>query len=153
MAVDYSKWDKEFDTEALKQDAENASSREYEDVPAGKYEVKIEKLELTSSKKNDPMVTIWFSILDGQPYAKQKIFMNQVVTQGFQIHKVNELLRSLKSGVTVEFIKYSQYGKMLMDVAEEIDAKGLEYLLDYGKDKKGYNTFEILEVYVQELPF
>jgi hypothetical protein len=55
----------------------------------------------------------------------------------------------LDSGIDVEFVNYKQYGSLLMDILEEVDGV-LEFSLDYGKNKKGYNTFKILEVYEVE---
>ncbi len=79
--------------------------------------------------------------------------MNQVVTQGFQIHIANEFLRSLVSEVEekpdITFKTYNQYNDMIMDVMEAIDGN-FEYLLDYRENSKGYNEFEIKEVYVLE---
>lgn len=148
MAIDYSKFDKAIDTEGLKKDvaeaAENTGGGTRREVPHGKYEVKIEKLELGESKKGDPMFVCWMRILNGD-FEKSMLFMYQVVTQGFQIHIANEFLRSLDSGVEIEFESYSQYGQLLMDVAEAIDGQ-LEYSVDYGENK-GYNTFKIDEVF------
>lgn len=148
MAVDYSKFDKSVDVEGLKKDVEEAAENgggDYKEVSAGTYEVAVTKLELTESKKNDPMVTVWFKILDGE-FKGSLIFMNQVITQGFQIHMVNKLLCSLESGEEIKFESYTQYGNLLMDVAEAIDGN-YEYVLEYGKNKKGYNTFKITEVF------
>jgi len=77
------------------------------------------------------------------------IFMNQVITKGFQIHIMNEFLRSLDSGYDVEFKSYSQYGQLLMDIHEAIDGR-LEYGLIYGEGKKGFSTYEISDVYEVE---
>lgn len=148
MAVDYSKFDKKFDVEGLKNDvataAENGGGTR-EEVPHDTYEVKIEKLELTESKKGDPMVSCWMRIQEGD-FKNSIIFMNQVITQGFQIHIANEFLRSLDSGIDIEFESYSQYAQLLMDVHEAIDGE-LEYLVNYDENSKGYNTFTIEEVF------
>lgn len=145
--LDFSKFDKAVDLEGLKKDvldAEANGSGEYKEVPCGEYEVKVNKMELVASKKGDPMVSIWFDILSGE-YKGSKLFMNQVITQGFQIHIANNFLRSLDSGVEVEFESYAQYAQMLLDIHEAIDGQ-LEYLLKYG-EKKGYSTFDIVEIY------
>ena len=95
----FDKWDKAFNTEGLAKDvaeASNNSSGSYEEVPHGDYEVAIERMELKASKKGDPMVSIWFRIVNGS-YKGSIIFFNQVITQGFQIHIVNELLRMIVS--------------------------------------------------------
>lgn len=152
MAIDFSKFDKAVDINGLKKDVEeaqqNGGTGEYKEVPKGDYEVKITKLELTESKKGDPMVSCWFEILAGE-YKGSLIFMNQVVTQGFQIHICNEFLRSLDTDLVIEFESYVQYAQLLMDVAEEIDGT-LEYALTYGETKKGFPTFEITDVFEVE---
>lgn len=146
----WTKFDKEFDNEALrdevKEATENGGSGEYREVPTGDYEVEIEKLECTSSKKGDPMVTVWFNILEGD-FEGSKIFMNQIITKGFQIHIVNEFLRSLGTDNDVEFKTFSQYEELINKIFDDLDSDGLEYRLKYGKSKKGYPTFEIKEVY------
>ena len=147
--TNWSKFDKEFDTKGLQEEIKEAAENDrggYEDVPNGDYEVSVEKLELKESRKGDPMLSVWFNILDGK-FTNSKIFMNQVLTKGFQIHNANELLRSLGTDLDIEFKSYSQYAELIDDVFEQIDADRLEYLLDYGTNKKGYNTFKIKEVY------
>lgn len=152
MAVDFDKFDKAMDLEGLKKDTkeaeENGGSGNYKKVPLGNYEVKVEKMELVESKKGDPMVSIWFKILTGE-YKGSLIFFNQVITQGFQIHIVNELLRSMETGLEgIEFESYKQYGQMLMDIHETIEGN-LEFGLEYG-EKKGFKTFKITDVFEVE---
>lgn len=147
--MDFSKFDKMVDVTALKEDVKAAQSNkgDYKEVPHGTYEVAINKMELKESSKGDPMVSIWFKIVNGE-YKNSLIFMNQVITQGFQIHIVNEFLRSLDSEVVIDFESYSQYAQMLLDVHEAIDKK-LEYALEYGENK-GFNTFKITEIFEVE---
>ena len=147
--TNWSKFDKEFDTKGLQEEIKEAAENDrggYEDVPDGDYEVSVEKLELKESRKGDPMLSVWFNILDGK-FTNSKIFMNQVLTKGFQIHNANELLRSLGTDLDIKFDSFAQYAELIDDVFEQIDSDGLEYLLDYGTNKKGYNTFKIKEVY------
>lgn len=145
----WDQFDNAIDTKALADEVKNsADSPSYREVPEGTYEVAVEKLELISSKNGKPMGTIWFKVLTGE-YKGSRIFYNQVLEQAFQVHMFNEFVRSLDSGVNVEFTSYRQYGEMLMNVAEAIDKK-LEYGLVYGKNNKGYPTFEIEEVFEVE---
>lgn len=151
MAVDFNKFDKAMDLEGLKNDIEEAKENgggDFKEVPAGKYEIKIEKLELSISKKGDPMLVCWMKILEGE-YEGSMIFMNQVVTQGFQIHIVNKFLRSLGTQHNVEFESYSQYANLILDIAEAIDGT-YEYLVDYGQTAKGFNTFKIEDIFEVE---
>lgn len=147
MANVWDKFDKEIDVNGLAEDVKEAAENgaNFKEVPHGQYEVKIEKLELVSSKAGDPMVTCWMKVLVGD-YKGSLIFMNQVITKGFQVHIVNEFLRSLDSGLDVEFKTYKQYGQLLMDIHEVIDGN-LEYGLIYGEGKKGFSTYEISDVY------
>ena len=146
----WEKFDKKINTKELKEgikQAEENGGGNYEEVPYGTYEVNVEKIELRESKKGDPMVSIWFNIIAGN-FKNSKIFYNQVINQGFQIHLLNEFLKSLDTGVNVEFDSYAQYSEVLMDVAE--GTKTLEYALKYGEHKKGFPTYEITEVFEAE---
>lgn len=146
MGVNWEEFDKNVDIANLEKDVEEASTREFsgEDVSSGKYEVKITKLELTQSKKGDPMLSVWFEIINGSNKGRL-IFMNQVVLQGFQIHTANEFLRSLGTDETVEFKGYGKYNILILNIYEKIVNN--EYELDYGENKKGYKTFKIVQMY------
>lgn len=148
MSMDiWAKFDQMVDTEGLKKDVREVAENkiEFKEVPEGHYEVKISKIELTQSKTGRPMVTFWFKILQGE-YNNQYIFWNQVVDMGFGLHKVNEFLKSLDSGLEVQFENFTQYGQLLMDIHEAIDGR-LEYGLKYSKNSKGYDEFEITDVF------
>ena len=143
----FEKWNSNVDLAGLQQDIKDAqdNNKEFEAVPHGEYEVKLDKLELKATKKGDPMVSAWFTILEGK-YKNSKLFMNQVVTQGFQIHIVNEFLRSMKTDIDVDFEDYKQYAELLLDVAEFCDENNLEFAIKY-EDNKGYDKFTITEVF------
>ena len=151
MSTDiWTKFDQNVDVEGLKKDVKEVEENkiEFKEVPEGHYEVKISKIELTQSKTGRPMVSFWMQILEG-PYKGQYIFWNQVVDIGFGLHKVNEFLRSLDSGLEVQFENFQQYGNLLMDIHEAIDGT-LEYGLKYSKNSKGYDEFEITDVFEVE---
>ena len=145
----FEKWNKEIDVKGLAEDVKQASQNtgggNYVDVPVGIYEVKLAKAEVKATKNGDPMATLQFKVLDGE-YKNQSIWMNQVITQGFQLNIMNEFLRSMDTGVEIEFIDYAQYNDMLMDVVEACDGK-LEFALDYGVNNKGFNTYKITEIF------
>lgn len=140
---DFEQWDNQFNSEMLKEDLAKVkdNNSNYDEVPHGVYEVKIEKLELTQSKTSGkPMLSCWFKIVSREQN-NRLIFMNQVIENGFGLHKANEFLKSL-SNVPVSFESFKQYSELLSDIKGEIDGR-YEYQLNYGKDKKGYNTFVI----------
>lgn len=145
----FEKFNKNADLEGLKHDIneakENGGTGEFKEVPVGTYVIRIEKLELKESKKGDPMVSAWFKILEGE-YKNSLLFMNQVITQGFQLHLVNQFLRSLGTDIEIEFEDYEQYNNLLMDILEDVEGK-FEYLLRYSTSKKGFAEYSIKEIY------
>ena len=147
--MDFSKFDKTVDLEGLKADIEKVQENgmDFQEVPFGTYEVRVEKLELGESKKGDPMVKVWFRIINGE-FENSMLFMNQVVTKAFQIHTMNELLRDMDTDLEIKFESYSQYNDLLMDVFEAVNDK-MEFALEYGENK-GYKTFKITEVFDTE---
>ena len=153
----FDKWDNSIDTKGLAEDIKQASidgeNRTYKEVEPGEYEVSVEQMEVKASSKGDPMVSIWFKIVSDGEYKGSMIFMNQVITQGFQVHIVNELLRAMieecSDAPEIEFKTYKEYAELVMDVHEAISGN-FEYALKYGQNKKGFNTFEITEVFVLE---
>jgi hypothetical protein len=126
-----------FDLSGLKTDIESAATKsgDFVEVPHGDYEVKISKIELgevtneTSANYGMPKVSVWFTILAGE-FKNQKIFMTQLVHKGFGIHKMNEFLTSLESGVPVLFENYVQYDNLLNEIFNAIDGTA-EYQLSY----------------------
>lgn len=150
MASIFDKWNKQIDVEGLKKDIEQADqggSGDYREVPVGTYEVRIEKMELKESSKGDPMVSIWFRIINGE-FENSMLFMNQVITQGFQISQMNRFLKSLEvvDDSEVEFRDYGQYNDLIMDIFEGVSNQ-YEFLLDYKQNKKGFSIFTIKEIY------
>lgn len=145
----FDKWDKNIDTEGLKKDIAEAEANggqgEYREVPVGTYEVKIDKMELKESSKGDPMFFCQFRILQGD-FENSCLFMNQVITQGFQIGQVNKFLRSLDTDHEVDFKTYGQYNDLIMDIMEAVDGN-LEFLVEYKKSKKDFPIYTIKDVY------
>lgn len=146
----FDKWNKKIDVEGLQKDVEeadrNGGRAEFGEVPVGDYEVKIDKMELKESKNGDPMVSIWFKIIAGE-FENNRLFMNQVITHGFQISIVKKFLKSLEAvdDDAVEFENYRQFNDLLLDIFEAVE--NLEFNLSYTKNKKGYAQYKINEVY------
>jgi hypothetical protein len=134
---------------------ENAGGQgDYPEIPVGKYEVKVEKMECKLTKESKrPMVSIWFKILEGK-HADSMIFYNGVFHEDWMRHRVVKFLSALldddgKHEAEINLILKSNdvnyINDFVMDIHEEIDGK-LEYLLDYG-ESKGYKTYSIEEVF------
>lgn len=141
----WDEFDKAVDTKALADDVKNSSDATYREVPEGSYEVTIDKLELVASKQGKPMVSVWFKVLSGE-YKGSRMFMNQIIEQAFQIHSMNEFLRSLGTDKEIEFVSYKQYGNLLMDIMEEIEGN-LEFGVKFYRNKKDYPIYEITDVF------
>jgi len=144
----WDKLDEQYNTEELakevREQKENGGT--FTPVPFGDYEVNVNKMELTTSKAGVPMVSIWFKVVSEGEHKGSLIFYNQVITQTFCIHKVNELLRSMDTGLDIDFKTYKQYAQLLMDVHEAVDGK-FELGLSYEEGKKGFGTYEITDVF------
>lgn len=147
MSNIWEEFDKSVDIDGLINDAKEASENnlEFKEVTPGKYEVKINKIELKKSKKNQPMVSIWFEILEGE-FKGSLIFYNQVISTGFGLHNANTFLASLDSGVEIIFKTFAQYHELLGDVFNAVDGN-FEYVLDYGQNSKGFNTYSIEDIF------
>lgn len=144
----FDKWNEQIDGEKLAQEVKEVAKNggEYKEVPHGDYDVKVEKMELKESKSGAPMVSIMFRILDGE-FKNSCLFFNQVVTLPFQISISNDFMRSMDTGVEVDFDgNYAHYNDTICDVFEAIDRDKLEFLLSY-TESKGYPRFKIKEVY------
>ena len=143
--TDFSRFDELVDLDALRDEVEKVSngSGDFEEVPYDTYEVAIEKMLLKESKSGKPMLSVWWRIVAGD-FEGQMLFQNQVIEKPFQIHVSNQLLRSLKTGIEIDFQSYSQYARLVDEVREE--AQKREYALEY-VEKRGYKVFTIVEVY------
>lgn len=158
----FEKFNSMIDVEGLKKDVETAASSDgdFVEVPKGEYEVKIvsrndKKLnkridgihlgETSETSKNPgmPMAQVCFEILTGE-YKGQKIFMNQMLTTGFGIHKMNEFLTSLETGIAVQFENFAQYADLFKQIFDAVDGKA-EFQLSYTENNKGYSVYTIVQ--------
>lgn len=156
MSNIFKEWDNKFNNEEL---IENVNAlpdgdEAREEVPHGKYEVKIEKMELTKSKEfKRPMVSIWFQVIQGK-HQKQFIFYNQVLVTNanefnrFGFKKLKTLLQQIDPDIEFKWDgSFSHLSDKILDIKEMIDKNKWEFALDYKENAKGFNEFEILEVY------
>lgn len=131
---------------------EKTNTGDFPEIPVGNYEVKIEKIELGESKSGMPMGKIMFRIVEGD-YKKACLFYNQVLIgsnketgqlTAFGIHKFNQFLKSLDSGLEIQFKDFDQYGDLLLDVAEKVEK--LVYLIEYSK-VNDFPSYKVREIY------
>jgi len=151
----FEKYNKNIDAAALaasQEEINTNNSGDYDEVPVGTYEVKIDKMEAKKSSKGNPMVSIWFKILEGQ-YKDSLIFYNGTFHEDWMRHRVVDFLSAIMDddshkaeiNLILKDNKLDEVNNFVMDIHEEVDGK-FEYLLKLG-EKKGYSTYEIEEVY------
>ena len=90
------------------------------------------------------MLKVWFKITAGK-YKGSMLFMNQLLTSGFGIHTANVFLKSLCTGDNIEFVDFTQYGQLIDNLFDKVNG-ARAFALNYGENK-GFNTFNITEVY------
>lgn len=148
--MDASKFDKMYDLEGLKEDVEeaekNGNNGEYPEIPDGDYEVSVDELELTESKKGLPMIKIWYTIVEGK-YENQKLFQYQLVDTGKKLNIAMNFLKGFKSPSITRFVSYSNLAKELENALANFKAQGIEFLLNKKTNKKGFTVYKIEEVY------
>ena len=153
----FAKFNEMFDPEQLAKDVANANGGKVEkkDVPFGDYEVKVTKLVLEECPfdgdyKGMPQLNVWFKIINHDEYTDQILFCNKRLVSlnnpsanGFLVHKANELLDSLESGIPVVFENFVQYKELIDNIFKAIDGRG-EYQLAYFENK-GFKDYAIVK--------
>lgn len=151
--VDFSAFDSKVNMEDLQKDINSQPKREYEDVPAGTYDVSFDKMEIKTTKKGDKvMFAVQANILDGDQ-KKRKIFFNRVIsglvspkwTDGQAIKSVMTWLDELETGVDTEFKSYSDFADVVMDVYQTASAEKIGATVEYDKD--AFDSMKIIEVF------
>lgn len=153
----FEKFNDMFDVAALERDVKEANSGavEKKDVPFGDYEVKVTKLALEECTfdgdyKGMPQLNVWFKIINHDEYSGQLLFCTKRLisvkkpsANSFMIHKVNEFLESLESGVPVVFENFVQYKDLIDEIFNAIDGRA-EYQLAY-YENKGFKDYTITQ--------
>lgn len=147
----FDKWNKNIDKDFMESldSQERGEGGNFEPIPVGSYESRVVKLELVSTKKGDPMFTAQFEVIGEKDKLKgQNFWMNQVILKPFQIHIVNEFLRSMESGIDeIEFKDYGQYNDLILNVAEKVIAEKLVYVIKIEENAKGFRSYTITDVF------
>nr|DAO07361.1 MAG TPA: Protein of unknown function (DUF669) [Caudoviricetes sp.] len=156
MAVDFSAFDAKMDPN-LQEDVKNA--KEYEDVPNGDYIVSVDKMEVKTTKAGDKlMFAVQMSIKENSDGSKsnqkgRKIFFNRVISgnrvseswnDGKAIKSVITWLDKLGTDLIPEFVNYSDFAELVLDIFQEIQGK---VELDVTYKASDFNPVSINEVY------
>ena len=136
----------------LLNDIANASSNsgEFEELPLGRYEVKINSMQLTQSKNGDPMTKTIFEVVQGQ-YKGRYMFKNSVIYKGdrndaWRLKQELTFINSLQPTNQVNFYSFSDFEKQISNAFADINSRKLEYLVEI-KEKNNFRTYSVIEVY------
>lgn len=152
---DFSQFDKKIDAAQFQKDLQQAkenSTDDYPEVPAGKYTVKIERMEIRPTKNGEPMFSAMCRIIEGE-HKKQCVFFNRKIYGNKESDKWNDAkavqtvigwLDKLETETIPEFKSYSQFNECVLDIFDECEEYKLELKIDYDPD--GFNPIKILEV-------
>lgn len=147
--MDFSNFDKQINIEALQKDIKAAAenNQQFSETPAGTYTAKVEKLEVGETRDHRPMLRAMFRITEGD-YKKRCLFMNRVLfgtkNDANMIASAVGFLRSLDSGIDIEFESYSQFAELVLDVFEDIEST-LEYEVEY--DPNAFNAVSVNDIF------
>ena len=154
----FEKFDAQVNMEDINKQMAEAAENSFEEVPAGKYITKIEKMNLGTTKDGRPMFRVQMRIVDSDgvnelrflsKYKTKKpcIFMNRVIfgtkNDGSMIASVVTWLNKIGFDPLVEFRGYADFEQVVMDCAEQV--AGLEFEVTYDPSK--FNSITIDEVY------
>lgn len=163
MANIFDKFDAQINPNELREKIKESAENSYEEVPAGEYIAKIEKMELGTTKDQSnprPMFKVQMRLVEAchegeaeetylAKYKKKKpcVFMNRVIfgtkNDAGMIASVEGWLNKIFPDEPVVFTTYSQFAEDILDCAEACE--GLEFAIDY--DPKAFNSISITEVY------
>ena len=136
----------------LLNDLANASSNsgDFEELRLGRYEVKINSMELTQSKNSDPMTKTIFEVVQGQ-YKGRYMFKNSVIYKGdskdaWRLKQELNFINSLQPRNEVNFYSFSDFEKQISNAFADINSRKLEYLVEI-KEKNNFRTYSVIEVY------
>lgn len=155
----FDKFDNQVNLAEIEKQKAAAAENNYEEVPAGEYIAKIEKMELGTTKTGDrPMFKVQMRLVEGEgpkeeeflaKYPKKKpcVFMNRVIygtkNDGLMIAGVETWLNKIGFEEPVAFRGYADFEQVIMDCAEA--CAGLEFKISY--DPNAFNAITIEEVF------
>lgn len=151
---DWSKFDKKVNVEEINHDIDDLGDGNFEELPLGRYEVRLDSLEMKPTKeKGYPMLAAAFTVVEGE-YTKRKIFVNKVLfmddgNDKYRLNSANRFLDSLDSGLEVHFNGFRDYERLINSIADKCEKQ--EYLIEIEEKKKGFRNYKIIEHY--ESPF
>lgn len=117
-------------------------------VPAGKYEVSVDKMELGVTKDQRPMFKIDCKILNGE-YTDKHVFMNRVVygtkNDAGMIASVLGFLETLGLDLDYEITDYDFVYEELNNFIIDSFEESKQFIYDIKYDPKAFNNISIID--------
>lgn len=150
---DFSSFESLLNEEAIN-DIESAKTNgTFEPLPDNEYHVRFDKLELTQSKKGNPMVDATMTITEGK-YKNRKIFEHFVLVgsegklKGFLVNKCTSFLNSLTNDVKCDlrdgFKKYDENIKKIFEFTQN-GVYIVKITTTIGNKGGKFTNYEVLE--------
>lgn len=147
-----SKWDafnNSINFDEISEFETSNGEKDYDDIPAGKYEACLNNLVLKVSKTGKPMMSFTFEIIAGD-YDGRKVFYSQLLDEPWKFGKANSLLLALYPDA--EPLKYSSFDeletlldKILTEVGDE-----WEYEISYTVNKNGFGSVSVDKIFTDD---
>lgn len=147
----FDEFDKAYDSKSMKEEVKEAAAKakengDFKDITPGTYQCFIKEMELKASKNNEPMVAMQLKITDGE-FKNQIMFVYFMLTKPFLIHKCNEFLRSLETGIDVDFDNYGQYADVVADIFKYSEDHEMDLDVEMSLRDGKYKEYKVKGVY------
>jgi hypothetical protein len=152
MAIDFNAWNEQFGGSEAVKALKEAKNNEYQEVADGLYMCKLDKLELTATKDNRPIVKGQFRINEGK-FKNQCIFYNGVMAakdpqyNGWLQSKVLEFLKSMEifDDADIDFNgNFNDFNDLILDMAQESEG----VIFEIKKTTKGdFAELDIVDIH------
>lgn len=144
----FDEFDKAYDAKSMREDVKEAAenAKDYDELAPGIYPCYIKAMELKATKNNEPMVAVQLKVNDGE-YKNRMMFANFMMTKPFLIHKCNEFLRGLDTGVQVDFESYGQYADMVEKIYKITEEHEMDFDIEYSLKDGKFSEYKVKAVY------
>ena len=148
--MDFEKFNKMIDVDAYNRKLEeiengNDGVDNYEELPDGTYEMRLERLQMVENRKGEPMVKLAMSVIRGAR-AKSWIWVNYNILHPYAMHNLNEVLRDMDLETSIEWDgNFQHYNDVICDVLEEIKSLKIGFAVEVSHDSKGFASIKITD--------
>lgn len=147
----WEQFDNSTDLAGFEEDVKAAESNDgdFEALPHGKYEVALDDIQLKETKNNPrPMIVSTFKVIEG-PHKGRLIWVNQVVDNGMKMSIGLRFINKMEPEEKVSFTKEGGMAQLSEDLPAAVPyiQKNHEFVLNFFENKKGYDTYDIDDVF------